>query len=1573
MSRWFMRIWFRRLLPQTAAGAGRAGRTEQGRGRRRQVRPQPEELEPRNLLATGTWTALKNLSPDPTGTNHMLLLSDGSVLVNGGGDAASNAWYTLTPDATGSYVKGTWTQVANSNVYRLFYTSDVLPDGRVLVLGGEYSDPNTDNTEDNTGEIYDPVKNTWTSIASFPQSTFGDGPSEVLADGTVLAGWNSGSETYIYNPTNNSWSSGPSLLHGDTSGEEGWVKLPDGSILTYNISGSPNDQGERFVPGATAAQDKWVDAGSVPVQLESDGGNSGIVPELGPGLLLPSGKVFWVGASGKTALYSPPALAGNQTGTWVAGPTIPGGLGAFDAPGAVMPNGKVLLGVSSVDGNNFSGPTQFYEYDPTANQLTAAPLPPSPFDNSGGVYPDGMLSLPSGQVLFSDSTDQLYVYTPSGSQLTADVPTVTRIANNGAHFTLTGTQLNGISEGSTYGDDAEEASNYPIVQLTNKTGTDSFARTSNWSSVGVQTGSTPVTTQFTLPGADGPGAYLLSVSANGLISQNVLFIEMGAGANNLTVQIDPNKTADVEVLQSGTLLAEYGLSSFDAIMVAGDSGSDALTVNFSNGNPLPGGGLDYAGNGGGSLTLYGGNFTTDSPTNPNQNAGTITLDSTTVTYSNLTSVTNDTNTADLEVSQTGPATITAGSNVTYTITVTNSSTSPSNAENVTVTDVAPAGMTLVSESALNNPDGFNNTSLGNSAVFTTGSSGSVAIGSSDTFQVVFALASSVTAASVSNTATITTNTHDSNPGAESATVSSTVTTVADLEVNKTGPATITTGTDVTYTITVTDKGPSDAQDVTLTDLAPNGMTLVPGSTTALSNPDHFSNTSSGTAASFTTGSLGSVASGSSDTFQVVFSLALSATASPLANTATLTTTTQDSNPGAESATVTSTVTTETDLEVSKTGPLTVTAGNTITYTITVTNKGAAEAEDVTLTDVAPAGTALVSETALNNPDGFRNTSSGNSAVFTTGSSGSVAAGSSDTFQVVLHLASSVTAASVSNTATITTTSTDTNPGAESATATSTVTTAADLEVSQTGPATITAGTNVTYTLTVTNKGGPSDAQGVSLTDVAPAGMTLVAESALTNPDHFSNTSSGTTASFKAGSVVSGSSDTFQVVFHLASNVTAAASPLGNTATLTTTTQDSNPGAESATATSTVTTAADLLVSQAAVGPVQEYGTLTLTLTLTNLGPSDAQSVDLTDVAPAGTTLLSATQTGGPDAFTNSSAGGTVNFSVATVTAGNTDTFRLLFQVGEDETTVNTATVTSTTTSPRPGDAASTLTLVIPESATAAAAAPLTAFENVSGTIQVATFTHGNGAEPAGNFTVQINWGDGSGLDTGTVVASGGRYLVEGIHSFSNLGQFQVQVSVFDDGVLVASTTSKATVLVPLPAGVPRTPLTGYVAHVFEDLFGLQADAGTLMSLSANNLFDIGVRRTVVQGLLRSGNLQTFLRVRMVEVLLRGILGHDPTTLEMANALEFLAGDHSHDALRDLTRLLLREMGQNVSLAAAEATMIDVCYQSFLGRLPTAQELKADLAALQPNAARSDEQELGMIVVSDDYFALTLTA
>ncbi len=510
-----------------------------------------EPLEPRQML-TGTWTALTALAPNTDHAGTMELLSDGTAMVKQG-----NNWIKLTPDATGSYVNGSWSQLAGENANRLYNATNVLNDGRVFELGAEILNGNL--VWDNTGEIYSPITNTWSPIPNFPEPTFG-GPTMLLPNGTVLAGSMTGPNTYIYDPAANAWSAGPTKLYGDSSQWETWTKLADGSILSYDLGGTASQEAQRLDVSTMT----WVDAGTVPTSLASSR------PSIGPALLLPDGRVFQTGGNGNTALYDP------STNTWTAGPVVPGGLGANHSAGAMMPNGHVLFAVSMTpdysDSSGNYGPAKIYEFDPSAfdplnpqASLTDVSLNIPGLANWPG-YNTRMLMLPSGQVLFNYGLNQLYVYTPDGGPQTAWQPTIASVVANGNHYTLTGTQLNGLSAGASYGSSAEMDSNYPIVELKNGAGRIYFARTSNWSSTGVDTGSTPVSTDFSLPAYLPYGTYSLTVVADGIASAPVSFT--GGYTNE----------ADLSVTNTGPATVNEGDNLTYSLTVTNNGPSTATNV-----------------------------------------------------------------------------------------------------------------------------------------------------------------------------------------------------------------------------------------------------------------------------------------------------------------------------------------------------------------------------------------------------------------------------------------------------------------------------------------------------------------------------------------------------------------------------------------------------------------------------------------------------------------------------------------------------------------------------------------------------------------------------------------------------------------------------------------------------------------------------------------------------------------------------------------------------------------------------------------------------------------------------------
>lgn len=451
----------------------------------------------------GTWTALKKQPAFAVGT--MLLLTDGTVMVQ---EAGGKNWWRLSPDATGDYINGALTPLAPMKHSRLYFASAVLADGRVFVAGGEYSDAGGDL---NAAEIYDPVLNFWKDLPTPSGWTnIGDAPCCVLPDGKLLLGSINTTATAIFDPVSETWSAGASKA--DASSEETWTLLPDQSVLAPECSAHPNT--EKYL----APADKWVSAGATPVDLVQA---SSI--EIGPAILLNDGRVLALGASGHTAIYTPPAQA-NDPGTWAAGPGFPkdsnGNLmEPKDAPAALLPNGRVLCCAGPAgEGGSFPSPTQFFECD--ASTLTTVPNPPN---NGGPPYVGRLLLIPTGQVLFGASSGDIEVYTPDGSPIEDWRPTITSapaFIRAGRTYSIFGRQLNGLSQAVSYGDDATMATNYPLVRLEGG-GKVIYCRTFDHSTMGVATGTTTESTSFKVPASVATGSYRLCLVANGISSECV--------------------------------------------------------------------------------------------------------------------------------------------------------------------------------------------------------------------------------------------------------------------------------------------------------------------------------------------------------------------------------------------------------------------------------------------------------------------------------------------------------------------------------------------------------------------------------------------------------------------------------------------------------------------------------------------------------------------------------------------------------------------------------------------------------------------------------------------------------------------------------------------------------------------------------------------------------------------------------------------------------------------------------------------------------------------------------------------
>jgi hypothetical protein len=201
---------------------------------------------------------------------------------------------------------------------------------------------------------------------------------------------------------------------------------------------------------------------------------------------------------------------------------------AKDAPACLLPNGRVLILAGPAGAGGWSSASRFFEFDGTSIVRVADAA------NAGGVtYVGRMMLVPSGEVLFTDGSSTVAVYTPDAGYDSAWQPVITSCPTDvqlGQTFTLTGRQLNGLSQASVYGDDVQNSTNYPIVRARNTlTGSVSYWRTANHSTMGIGTGAIEVSTTFTVPSTIDQGTYELVVIANGIPS-DALTVTVDAGS-----------------------------------------------------------------------------------------------------------------------------------------------------------------------------------------------------------------------------------------------------------------------------------------------------------------------------------------------------------------------------------------------------------------------------------------------------------------------------------------------------------------------------------------------------------------------------------------------------------------------------------------------------------------------------------------------------------------------------------------------------------------------------------------------------------------------------------------------------------------------------------------------------------------------------------------------------------------------------------------------------------------------------------------------------------------------------------
>ncbi len=798
----------------------------------------------------------------------------------------------------------------------------------------------------------------------------------------------------------------------------------------------------------------------------------------------------------------------------------------------------------------------------------------------------------------------------------------------------------------------------------------------------------------------------VNASTTGTVTNTALIDPDGPGPQppiSRSVDTPVTPQADVAVTKTGPAKAIAGTNVVFTITVTNQGPSSATNVVLNDATPQ---GLTFVSNAGDCMSLFPCSFGTLASGATRTVTATYfvppgyTTPDPIVNQATVSSTTPDpapgNNTAQAAVSLNAPvaalavtksngvATVVAGTTTTYTITVQN--TGPSAVPGVHVTDPLPAELTNATWTCSASGGGSCAVASGTGSIDTTVT---LPVNAVATFLLTATVRQDATGL-LHNTVTAQNPPNFGSPSSATATDTDAIIAQADVSVTKTGPTTaVVPGNTVAYTIVAQNSGPSPATGVVVDDPGPPGLTFV---------------SNAGDCTTAFPCALGTLAPGASRTITATFLVPFGyTTPNPIVNTTTVSSATPDPNQGNNTATAQTPVNINADVAVAKVAtPTSLLVGETVTLFINVRNNGPNRASGVVITDVLQAGLSFISASPQ---QGTYVPSSGQWFVGTLENGGSA----------LLTIMAEVTqAGTISNIATKSAANEpDPNTSNDTAAASINAAPAADIAVQKTvDRSTPAVGEMVSFTVTVTNQ-GPSDATGIVLQDTLPAGLTLTS----------STPSQGTyvpgTGTWSVGDVALDGSATLTLVASV--NTTGI---LVNTARKTAQDQtDPNPANDQSSVSLNATTLADIQVTKAISNPAPAVGEqVTFTVTATNLGPSPATGVVLTDQLPAGLAFVSAT----PSQGTYVSATGV--WTVGSIAATQSAVLSITARVTQPGTFTNTATKTAANEpDPNPandsGSASGTASLVADLTITKAAGLPAVV---AGGTVDYAITVTNNG-------------------------------------------------------------------------------------------------------------------------------------------------------------------------------------------------------------------------------------------------------
>ncbi|WP_167021447.1 gliding motility-associated C-terminal domain-containing protein [Chitinophaga sp. Cy-1792] len=608
--------------------------------------------------------------------------------------------------------------------------------------------------------------------------------------------------------------------------------------------------------------------------------------------------------------------------------------------------------------------------------------------------------------------------------------------------------------------------------------------------------------------------------------------DIGPSGDTAVVNTTVTREADLRIIKSGAANQAAGEATDYQLQIVnlGPSNATGVTIadilpagilnatwtatatgNVANMSPASGTGnvnitADIPGDGSSAVTVNISGITSPASVNGATitNTATVALPAgsgvTDPVLSNNTSTVSATvdNDPVVRIAKSGPATAEVGDTIRYRVVISNGGSG--NITGALIEDNVPSTVSVFSWTASGTGTAAV-TGATSGTTNTVSTTGDIPVGSGNTIVLMIdGVVTESVGTLIVNTAAVTAGTH------KESSVTTTVNNSADIRVQKSGPATAAAGQGISYTLQVYNNGPRSANHIRIQDVIPAAVNSVTWSAIATGNA-----TIMGSARVDSSGNVidmpATIAAGSGNyiTFQVTGIIDGATTVTSILNSlAAADSVRVDVNPLNNLSTITTTITKQTSVTVQKSGPQQAVAGNTIAYTLTVGNNGPSDAIGLNIRDAIPAAILNPSWTVLVQGGAsvtgpFSGTGNVNTTVNIPGGADNL---------VAVAVTGSIDPNTVGDITNVVLAGNTTIPDVSDTLVTH-VSRLTRLDIRKTGPATITAGDYLTYTISVTNN-GPSDALGMQITDTIDSRLSNVTWTATATPGAtVSSGSSGT--------------------------------------------------------------------------------------------------------------------------------------------------------------------------------------------------------------------------------------------------------------------------------------------------------------------------------------------------------------------------------------------------------------------------------------------------------------------------------